>query len=63
MRSTTYFWMVVVVVIAAVLIAGFVKFSAQHLRASRHHASDSLDRLTGSATPDEPRHALPFRNG
>ncbi len=62
MQSATYFWLTLVVVIAAVLIGGFVKYRAQHLRASRHHASFSLDRPTGSATPDEQRHALPSGN-
>jgi predicted negative regulator of RcsB-dependent stress response len=62
MRSTTYFWLAVAVVIAAVLIVGFEKYRAQHLRASRHHASLQLERAHGPATPDEQRYSLPPDN-
>ena len=44
-RATTYYWVVVVVVIAVVLIAGFEKYRAQHMRGGRYHASLSSDRL------------------
>jgi hypothetical protein len=65
MGSTTYFWMAVVILIAAVLIAGVEKYRAQHLRASRHHASSSLDqptsprgRATGRIAIRQPFHDL-----
>ena len=62
MRSTTYFWLVVVVVITAVLIAGFEKYRAQHLRGPLHHASLSSPAIRDGRADARAATAQSFRN-
>ncbi len=46
MRETVYNWILISVIMAAVFIAAFSKYSAQHLRASRHHGSVGIGWLS-----------------
>lgn len=62
MRSTTYFWLALMILVAAVLIAGFEKYRAQHLRSPRHQTSFSLDQLTPRATGRAPACAAAVRS-